>query len=97
MRNGLSAFLARGVAGPSAARRARQRTVVWCEVVHPSGSRAAGLQRLPDAYTFTALAVVEIAARVLRGDAPPGWRTPSTAYGPDLVLAVPGVSREELP
>lgn len=96
VRSGLATLLARGAAGPSAARRARQRTVVFCEVVHPSGGRAAALQRHPDAYTFTALAAAEIAARVLRGEAPPGWQTPSTAYGPDLVLAVPGVLRQDL-
>jgi short subunit dehydrogenase-like uncharacterized protein len=67
-----------------------------CEVTDPSGRRAAGVQHQQDGYTFTALATAEIAARVLRGDAPPGWQTPSTAYGPDLVLAIPGVVRRDL-
>lgn len=96
VRDALSTFLARGVPGPEADRRARQRTVVWCEVTDASGARAAAVQQLPDAYTFTALATAEIAARVVKRDAPPGWQTPSSAYGPDLVLAIPGVSRQDL-
>ena len=96
VREGLAALLARGVPGPAADRRERHRAVVWCEVTDPSGRRAAGVQHTPDAYTFTALAAAEVAVRVLHGDAPPGWQTPSTAYGPDLVLAIPGVMRRDL-
>ena len=62
----------------------------------PGGARAAALQRHPEPYGLTADAAVEIAARALGGEAPPGWQTPASAYGPDLVLALPGVSREDL-
>jgi short subunit dehydrogenase-like uncharacterized protein len=69
--------------------------VVYGEATDASGRRVAALQRHPDGYTLTALAAVELAERALRGDAPPGWQTPATAYGPDLVLELPGVSRED--
>jgi short subunit dehydrogenase-like uncharacterized protein len=95
VRDVVASVLAGGEAGPSPARRAARRSVVYGEATDASGRRAATLQRHPDGYTVTALAAVEIASRALRGDAPPGWQTPATAYGPDLVLALPGVSRED--
>jgi short subunit dehydrogenase-like uncharacterized protein len=96
VRNALAALMSRGDAGPPEPLRAARRSVVYGEAADPSGRRVASLQRHPDPYGLTALAAVEIATRALRGEAPPGWQTPGTAYGPDLVLALPGVSREDL-
>ncbi len=96
VRDAVSALMSGGEAGPSAALRASRRSAVYGEAVDAAGARASALQRHPDPYGLTALAAVEIAARALAGDAPPGWQTPATAYGPDLVLALPGVSREDL-
>ena len=90
-----AAAIARGEAGPGPDRRAARRSVVFGEAVSADGGRVAALQRHPDPYGLTADAAVEIAARALAGEAPPGWQTPASAYGPDLVLALPGVSREE--
>jgi short subunit dehydrogenase-like uncharacterized protein len=95
VRERLAAFLARGAPGPSAAERARGRSIVWGEVVDGSGRRAAARLRLPDGYTLTALSAIEIASRALAGGASPGFRTPSLAFGPDLVLSLPGVTRED--
>ncbi len=50
----------------------------------------------PEGYTLTAQASIEILQRVLVGDAPAGFQTPSSAYGADLVLALDGVTREDL-
>jgi short subunit dehydrogenase-like uncharacterized protein len=96
LRDTVARLMARGEPGPSDAARATGRSVVYGEATDAGGRRAAALQRHPDPYELTALAAVEIAARALRGEAPPGWQTPATAYGPDLVLALPGVTREDL-
>jgi short subunit dehydrogenase-like uncharacterized protein len=96
LREAVAAVLSRGSAGPSEAARAVRRSVIYGEAVDATGRRAAALQRHPDPYGLTALAAVELAARALRGEAPPGWQTPATAHGPDLVLALPGASREDL-
>ncbi|HEX9398780.1 MAG TPA: saccharopine dehydrogenase NADP-binding domain-containing protein [Anaeromyxobacter sp.] len=96
VREVVAGLLAGGEAGPSPQRRATGRSVLYGEAVDASGRRVAARQRHPDAYTLTALAAVEIAERVLRGESPPGWQTPALAYGPDLVLALPDVSREDL-
>lgn len=92
----LASFLTSGEAGPGPEDRSLRRSAVLGEVTDAAGKRAAALLRLPHPYVLTALAAVEIAERVLKGDAKPGWQTPSTAYGPGLVLALPGVVREEL-
>lgn len=89
-------LLTGGAAGPDAEARARGRSRVYAEAVDAQGARAAARLALPEAYAFTAHAAVAIAARALAGYAPPGWQTPASAYGPDLVTALPGVTREDL-
>lgn len=93
---GLARLLAGGTGGPDAATRARGASRVWAEASDPAGGRAVARLFGPEGYDLTALAAVELAARALGGDAPPGWQTPASAYGPDLVLALPGVRREDV-
>jgi short subunit dehydrogenase-like uncharacterized protein len=95
LRDAAVALLTGGERGPSAADRAARGSLVHGEAVDAAGARATSTLRGPNPYALTALAVVEVAERILRGDAKPGWQTPSTAYGPDLVLALPGVTRED--
>jgi short subunit dehydrogenase-like uncharacterized protein len=90
-----SRLLARG-AGPSAEERARSTVLMYAEATDDSGGRAAARARVPDTYATTALVAVEIAERVLRGEVKPGYQTPASAYGPDLVLGLPGVERVDL-
>ena len=45
---------------------------------------------------WTAAAAVGIVQRILGGDVTPGFQTPSTAYGPDLIFDVDGVVREDI-
>jgi short subunit dehydrogenase-like uncharacterized protein len=95
LREAAVALLTGGEHGPTDADRAAGRSAVYGEVTDASGRRAVSLLRGPEPYALTALAAVEIAERILRGDAKPGWQTPATAYGPDLALALPGVTRED--
>ncbi|TFG47994.1 MAG: hypothetical protein E4H38_07200 [Gemmatimonadales bacterium] len=93
-------WLARAVvdrrpAGPSEAARAAGSTSVWGEVTDAEGRRAAGRIRGPEGYTLTALSAVRAMERTLSG-ATPGFQTPSRAFGPDFVLDIPGVTREDL-
>ena len=50
----------------------------------------------PEGYTLTAITSVEIVRKVLAGDAPAGFQTPSLAYGPDWILDLDGVTREDV-
>jgi short subunit dehydrogenase-like uncharacterized protein len=52
--------------------------------------------RTPEAYTLTAAAAAAILARVSDGDFEPGFQTPARVYGPDFVLSLPGVEREDI-
>lgn len=84
------------VSGPSAGERARAKTWIFGEATDDSGARAAALQTGPEGYSFTALTAMQIVARVLDGDAPPGFQTPGRAYGHELVLDIPGVERSDV-
>lgn len=97
IREGVVRLLTMGRRGPTEARRRSGRVRVWGEATGAAGERATARLVLPEIYLFTALAAVEVAERVLRGEARPGFQTPSLAFGPELVLALPGVIREDLP
>jgi saccharopine dehydrogenase (NAD+, L-lysine-forming) len=91
----LLAFADRQPPGPSDEERARGSTHVWASVRSRNGAHATGRLHGPEGYTFTARAAVEAAARVLHGEATPGYQTPATAFGPDFVLSIEGVERED--
>ena len=86
----------RGKPGATDEERARGRSLLWGEAEDAEGRRAVSRLRGPEGYTLTADASVEIVRKVLSGLAPPGFQTPSTAYGPDWVLELPGVEREDV-
>jgi short subunit dehydrogenase-like uncharacterized protein len=85
-----------GKPGPTDEERAKSVTLLWGEAEDTQGRRAVSRLRTPEGYTITATASVEIVRKVLAGDAPPGFQTPSTAYGPDWVLELEGVTREDV-
>jgi short subunit dehydrogenase-like uncharacterized protein len=84
-----------GPPGPSDEERARGRTYLWGEVDDGQGRRIVSRLRGPEGYTFTMRTALASMTRVLNGDAPAGYQTPSLAYGPDFVLEVLGVERED--
>ncbi|GAB2464495.1 short subunit dehydrogenase-like uncharacterized protein [Conyzicola lurida] len=75
-------------AGPDAADRAIGRARVYAKVVGSDGSSAEGIVDTPTGYGFTQLAAVEIVSRVLAGDFVPGFQTPASAYGADLLTSI---------
>jgi short subunit dehydrogenase-like uncharacterized protein len=96
VQRGLAALVRSRLTGPDAEARARGRSLLYGEVEHADGRRAAARLVAPEAYAFTALAAVECAERVLAGQARPGFLTPSLAFGPDLALSIAGVERVDL-
>lgn len=81
-----------GRPGPSAAQREAGETRLWARAEAEDGSSVELRLRGPEGYTFTVHAALACAERALSGDAPPGYQTPSMAYGAELVLGLPGVS-----
>ena len=82
--------------GPSDAAIERGRSAVWARAADGSGAGATATLHGPDAYRFTALAAEACLRRVIAGDAPPGFHTPSSAWGADVVLAVEGATRTDV-
>lgn len=82
--------------GPSEEERRTGSSHVWAAATGANGNRAEGRLHGPEGYTFTAHAALLAAQRVLDGDATPGYQTPASAFGPDFVLDVDGVEREDL-
>jgi short subunit dehydrogenase-like uncharacterized protein len=81
-------------AGPSDEERARGKSFVWCEATDGTRTVVSRLET-PEGYTFTADSALAIAKRVHGGDAPVGYQTPSSAYGPDFVLSLENVTRSD--
>jgi short subunit dehydrogenase-like uncharacterized protein len=95
VQRGLSWLIDRYVDGPDPATRAAGGARVWGEV-RSADNRLVSRLRTPETYRFTADAATLIAGKVLDGDAPEGFQTPASAFGPDLVLELPGVERVDL-
>jgi short subunit dehydrogenase-like uncharacterized protein len=84
-----------GAAGPTAQQRARGWSLLWGEVVDDAGNKAVARVRGPEAYTLTVHSALATVDRVLAGEARPGFQTPSTVFGPDFVLGLEGIIRED--
>jgi short subunit dehydrogenase-like uncharacterized protein len=93
----LKGRIRRRAPGPDETARARGVSRVRGEVQNATGKRVAALLTGPDGYTMTARTAVAALARTLDGGATPGFRTPSLAFGPDFILSIEGVTREDLP
>lgn len=92
----LKAGIQAGPPGPSPEERARGKSILHGEVEDGAGRKAVARMVTPEAYTLTAQTAVLAAERVLKGEARPGFQTPSLAFGPDFVLEVEGVTREDV-
>ncbi len=74
--------------GPTEEERTTLRGHVVAEAIGAGGETARARLDTPSGYHLTMLAGVEIARRVLEGGAKPGYQTPATAFGADLVLGL---------
>jgi short subunit dehydrogenase-like uncharacterized protein len=81
--------------GPSDEERRRGWSLLWGEVSDDTGRQAVSRLRGPEGYTLTVLTSLAVLDRVLSGQAPPGFQTPASAYGPDFVLEIPSVERTD--
>ena len=85
-------------AGSTEAERAETHVHVWGEVKDEQGRRAAARLHGPEGgVEWTSMAALTTISRVLNGQFKPGFQTPASVYGPDFVLEVEGVQREDLP
>ncbi|GAA2334796.1 saccharopine dehydrogenase NADP-binding domain-containing protein [Streptomyces kunmingensis] len=82
--------------GPTAQEREVGRSKVVAEVTGRDGTVARSVIDTPTGYRFTQLSSVEIARRVLAGDFTPGFQAPSSAYGPEIALAIADTQIKDL-
>ena len=82
--------------GPTEARRMKAFATMIGEVTNDHGGRAVSKLRTREGYTFTAQVTVEIMKRILNNDYKIGFATASLAYGPDFVMQIEGVTREDM-
>ena len=74
--------------GPTADERAEGRYWALAEVTDAGGRVVRSVIETPTGYTYTQLSAVEAARRVLAGQHPAGFQTPSTAFGPDFAITI---------
>ena len=80
-------------AGPDDEARKTAYNELWGEVRAADGRTAVSRLRTPEGYTLTARMALSIAQKICSGQRTPGFQTPSTAYGKDLILELPGTER----
>ncbi len=79
--------------GPDDETRASSVNELWGEARDAAGNVCVSRLRTPEGYTLTATMALSIARRIARGEFTPGFQTPSTAYGKDLILECEGTER----
>jgi short subunit dehydrogenase-like uncharacterized protein len=85
-----------GPPGPTEAERRANRCDFWGEVADDSGRTAVSRQQTPDGYELTVQSALAAVTRVAGGTVTAGYHTPATAFGPDFVLGLPGVTRTDV-
>ncbi|WP_339487167.1 saccharopine dehydrogenase family protein [Pseudomonas sp. EL_65y_Pfl2_R95] len=78
--------------GPSAEERDAHRARAVVEVTSAQGSVARSMIETMNGYTYTPLAAIEAARRVLRGERKPGFVTPARIFGGDFAESIAGTT-----
>jgi hypothetical protein len=74
--------------GPTETERLEGRYWALAEVTDEDGSVVRSVIETPTGYTYTQLAAVEAARRVLSGQHAAGFQTPSSAFGPGFASSI---------
>ncbi|HEV7642651.1 MAG TPA: saccharopine dehydrogenase NADP-binding domain-containing protein [Pyrinomonadaceae bacterium] len=82
--------------GASAEERAKGKVYLYGEASDEEGNKVVSRLFGPEAYDLTVYAALKIAERIIAGHAPRGFQTPAKAYGADMILEIPGVTREDV-
>ena len=91
IRNYIQRKINRRAAGPNDEQRSKAMSLVWGQVRNAEGKTATIRLSGPDGYTLTAHSSLIIVKKILNGNFSPGYQTPASAYGENLVMEIPGV------
>lgn len=81
-------------AGPNDERRGKAISLIWGQVKNEEGEKVTARMSGPEGYTMTYITTLLITQKVLSGALKTGYQTPASVYGENLVLEVPGLTRE---
>jgi len=95
VRRGLVRLLSDPYDGPDRAALAEGEARLWAAATDAAGEQAVARLRTPHTYRLTVETALASVERVLDGDVAPGFRTPGGQFGPDFVLGIDGVERED--
>lgn len=73
----------------STGKQAERRSSFWGRVADAQGNSAQATLQTLEGYRLTVLTALASLERVLAGEAPPGFSTPSKAFGPEFILGFP--------
>ena len=96
VRNYIKKKISQRPAGPGDEQRSKAISLVWGLVRNAAGKNATVRLSGPEGYTLTTHSSLIIVQKVLNGNFVPGYQTPASAYGENLVMEIPGVKREVL-
>lgn len=86
----------KSVTGPSDEMRAESQCNLWGEARNSDGKIINSKLITPEGYTLTALTSVRIIEKMTDKMPNAGFMTPAKAYGPDLILEIENVKREDI-
>lgn len=76
-------------AGPTDEQRANGSTIVWGKVWNAKGEERISALQCADGYSVTAWGNLLIAQKIVQGNWKPGYQTPASAYGKELIFEIP--------
>jgi short subunit dehydrogenase-like uncharacterized protein len=79
--------------GPDDTMRAKSVSLIRAQVWNAKGETLTAVMQTPEAYELTAASMLLVSQKILNGNFKPGYQTPATAYGEDLVMELEGVYR----
>jgi len=84
-----------GPPGPTEAERRQNRCYFWGEATDESGGKMVTRQQTPDGYDLTVQTSLAAVDRVSNGAVAPGFKTPAMAFGPNFILEIAAVTRND--
>lgn len=94
VRSLLKKWISKKVTGPNQSSREKGISIVWGEVRNQKGETVQARCTTSNGYKLTALTALHIAQKVSDGTWKPGYQTPASMYGEDLILEIDNTTRE---
>jgi short subunit dehydrogenase-like uncharacterized protein len=89
MRNIIRKKIKNRPAGPSDEERTKAKAMIWGEARNAKGEKVEDHFSCADGYTLTAHSSLIITKKVVAGNFKPGYQTPASCYGEDLIKEIP--------